>query len=633
MKKLISLVVVLAAIGGGIWWYIKYGTPEIKPQVTDSAIQRGSILEGVQATGTLDALRTVQIGTQVSGVVQQLHVDFNDIVKAGQLIAELDPSILQTQVDVQDANLLRSKVDLEQRQITAENDRKKLERQQELFAKNLVTKEQLETAQLTVKMDDAAINSSKASLGQTETNLKTAKINLGYTKIYAPIDGVITNRAADRGQTVNATNSAPTLYTMATDLTTMKLTASIDEAEVSKVRKGQPVTFRVDSYAGATFRGSVNQVRLNAKNSQNVVTYETVIDVQNQDLRLKPGMTATLTIEVQRVDDVLKIPAAALRFRPTAEMFELLKQPVPPEAQPGAGRGAGGGRGGRNNPDAGGAAAPGAAPATAPVASKDATAPPKDATAKDATAKGGQQGQGGQGRQRNQNGQSGQGGGQQANAGGDNPPTRSGQDQRTGGRGGDNAFGGGGGGRGQGGQGGGRGGFTMTPEQQKQMDAIRANDKLTPEERRAAMAKIFPQMGQGGRGGGAQGGGRNGNGGRQGGNQQQGGGTGMSDRGAKNIDELLPAVVRRETPNQRVWTFVNNQLKPINALRTGITDGQWTELVTGELKEGDKVVTNFIIPGATKTGTPQQQQGNPFQPQQGGRGGPGGGGGGRGGGF
>lgn len=616
MKKLIALIIVLGAIGGGGYWYYKYGTPEVKPQVTESAVQRGSVVETVKATGTLDAMRTVQIGTQVSGVVQQLYVDFNDIVKTGQLLAELDPSILQVQVQVQEANLLKSKVDLEQRNITLENDKKKLERQQELFAKNLVTKEQLETSQLTVKMDEASINSSKASQVQTEANLSTAKLNLGYTKIYAPIDGVITNRAADKGQTVNATNSAPTLYTMATDLTTMKLTASIDEAEVSKVRTGQPVTFTVDSYAGSTFRGMVKQVRLNAKNSQNVVTYETVIDVQNGDLRLKPGMTATLTIEVQRADDVFKIPAAALRFRPTAEMFEKLKQPVPPEAQPNAGRGAGGmggGRGGRT--DGGAATMTGAPGATAPAAgaaaagkdaaAKGATAAPKDAAATGGGQMGAQRGdatQGGQGRQR---------GDQSAAMGGGT---------RSGGTSGDSPFGGG---RGQGG-GGGRGGFTMTPEQQKQVDAIRANTKLTPEQQRAEMSKIFGNMG-GGRG---QGGGQGGRtGGRQGG---QSAGPGIADRGASTIDDLLPPVVRRETPNQRVWIFMDNQLKPINAIRTGITDGQFTEMVTGELKEGDKVVTNFIIPKAAGAPATQQQQGNPFQ-QQGGRGGPGGGGGGRGG--
>ncbi len=605
MKKLIGLIVVLGALGGGAYWYYKYGQPEVKPVVSEATITRGSIVEQVQATGTLDAVRTVQIGTQVSGVVKELYVDFNSIVKAGQLIAELDPSILQTQVDVQQANLLRSQVDLEQRKISLENDKKKLERQKELFAKNLVTKEQLEAAELAVKLDEASVNSSNASLVQTQANLETAKLNLSYSKIYAPIDGVITSRAADKGQTVNATNSAPTLYTMATDLTKMKLTASIDEAEVSKVRVGQPVTFRVDSYAGATFNGTVKQVRLNAKNSQNVVTYETVIDVDNPDLRLKPGMTASpLQIQVQRVDDVIKIPAAALRFRPTTEMFDLIHQPVPPEAQAQRGGGAGGNggrgggnaRGGRNGADqATDAGAPGAATApTTATPGKDAAA----GAAKDAA----------------QPGQGGQMGGGQRQRGGDQ--TAGGQGQ-GGGRGGNNFGGGGGGGRGQGGGGNGRG-FNMTPEQQKQMDAIRNNKNLTPEQQRAEIAKLFPNMG-GGRG---QGGGRTG--GRNGQGATGNTGPGIADRGAETIDDLIPPVQRRETPNQRVWLWVNGQLKAVSGIRTGISDGQFTEMVTGELKEGDKVVTNFVNPSAPKATPAGQQQGNPFQ-QQGGRGGPGGG--------
>lgn len=582
MKKLISLIIILGALGAGGYWYYKYGTPEVKPIITEATITRGSVAETVKATGTLDALRTVDIGTQVSGVVKTLYVDYNSIVKAGQLLAELDPSLLETQVNVQKANLTRSEVDLNQRKISLENDMKKLERQRELFAKNLVTKEALENAELQVKMDQASIDSSAASLVQTKANLAQAELNVSYTKIYAPIDGVITVRNTDQGRTVNASTSSPTLYTMATDLTKMKLTASIDEADVSRVRAGQSVTFTVDSYLPATFRGTVKQVRLNAKNSQNVVTYETVIDVDNGDLRLKPGMTGNLTIEIQRVDDVVRIPAAALRFRPTEQMFELLKQPVPPEAQAGGGRGAagaGGMGGGRTGGRDGAATTPGTTPAAAPAAGAPPAATPNAAA-------------GGQTRQRGE-------GGQQANTGmGGNR----GGDQATGGRG----------------QGGGRGGFNMTPEQQKQLDAIRNNTKLTDEQRRAEMAKIFGAGGgRGGQGGGRTGGGRN--------SGQQQAGPGIADRGATTIDALLPPVVRREQGNQRVWVMVNNQLKPINGIRTGISDGQFTEMVIGEIKEGDKIVTNFVIPGA-KVNTATPQQGNPFQ-QQGGRGGPGGGGG------
>ncbi len=168
MKKLISLIVVLGILGAGGYWYYKYGTPEVKPIITESTITRGSVAETVKATGTLDALRTVDIGTQVSGVVKTLYVDYNSIVKAGQLLAELDPKLLETQVEVQRANLTRSQVDLNQRKISLENDQKKLERQRELFAKNLVTKEALEQAELQVKMDQASIDSSAASLIQTQ---------------------------------------------------------------------------------------------------------------------------------------------------------------------------------------------------------------------------------------------------------------------------------------------------------------------------------------------------------------------------------------------------------------------------------------------------------------------------------
>lgn len=564
MKKLIVWVVVLAVLGaGGYFAYDKYGHVEVKPQITEATVTRGAVAETVAATGTLAAVRTIDIGTQVSGTVKKLYADFNDIVHQGQLLAELDPSLLQTQVDMQNANLQRADVDINQRVISMENDQKKLERQRELFAKQLVTRESLDQAELQVKLDQASIDSSKASRTQTVASLNQAKQNVAYTKIYAPIDGVITVRITDEGRTVNASTSSPSLYTMATDLTKMLLTASIDEAEVAKVREGQTVSFRVDAYAGAQFFGTVKQVRLNAKSSQNVVTYETVVDVNNPDFRLKPGMTATLNVEVQRADDVIRVPAAALRFRPTSEMFELIKQPVPPEAQPNTGRGAGGS--GRR----GDTSAPASAEASAGKQMPGATSATRTPDAKAPAAK---------------------------------TPAATPNATAGGGR-----------------------NMNMTPEQRKQLDAIRNNQSLTQEQRRAEMAKIFGGNSPfgGGRGGQA-GGGRTGRApaGRTGG--QTTGGTGMAQRGAETVDQLLPPVQRRELRNQRVWLWINGQLKPVNGLTTGVSDGQFTELVSGEIKEGDKVVTNFVIPGA-KPATGQQQQGNPFQQNQPGRGGPGGG--------
>lgn len=561
MKKLIVWVVVLVVLGGGGYFaYQKYGKTEVKPTITEGTVTRGNVIETVAATGTLSAVRTVDIGTQVTGTVKRLYADFNQIVKQGQLLAELDPTLLQTQVQMQEANLKRAEVDIQQRQITLENDQKKLERARELFGKNLITREALDSAELQVKIDQSSLDSSRASKTQTEANLDQAKTNVGYTKIYAPIDGVILVRSTDEGRTVNASTSSPTLYTMATDLTHLLLTASIDEAEVSKVRPGQTVNFRVDAQAGQTFYGTVNQVRLNAKNQSNVITYETVIDVNNPDLRLKPGMTATLNVEVHRADNVLRIPSAALRFRPTTDMFELIKQPVPPEAQQNAGgRNGGQGRNGRNGGDTGGTATTPGANAAQPNAQTPAASAP----------------------------------GQTRGGGNGQAPTTDGG--RTGGNGG------------------GRGGMNLTPDQQKQLDAIRNNQSLTQEQRRAEMAKIFGNNSP-------FGGGRGNGGGRNGRNAQQGSGQAMTDRGATTIDALLPPVVVREMRNQRVWMWVDGQLKPVNGLTTSISDGQFTALVSGDLKEGDKVVTNFVIPGAKTTGG-TQQQGNPFQPQGGGRGG------------
>ncbi len=574
MKKLIVWIVVLAVLStGGYFAYDKFGKTEIKPQITEGTVTRGNIAETVAATGTLSAVRTIDIGTQVSGTVRKLHADFNDLVQKGQLLAELDPTLLQTQVDMQKANLQRADVDINQRRISMENDAKKLERQRELFAKQLVTREALDQAELQVKLDQANIDSAAASRVQTLAQLSQAEQNVQYTKIYAPIDGVITVRITDEGRTVNASTSSPSLYTMATDLQQMLLTASIDEAEVSKVRVGQTVSFRVDAYAGSMFYGTVAMVRLNAKNTQNVVTYETVVNVNNPDYRLKPGMTATLSVEVHRADNAIRVPAAALRFRPTAEMFELIKQPVPPEAQPNAGRGAGGADGGRRGDS--GAQVPGAAGAAGAAAASKAPDAKAPAAAPNATGRGDRQ------------------------------------------RGGDQAAGA------TGGRGGGRN-FTMTPEQQKKMDEIRNNQSLTPEQRRTEMAKIFGGNSPfgGGRGGQA-GGGRTG-GSRSGGQNTAARPTGMAQSGKDTIDQLLPEVPRREQRNQRVWLWVNGQLTPVNGLTTGVSDGQFTELVSGEIKEGDKVVTNFVIPGA-KPATGQQQQGNPFQQGQPGRGGPGGG--------
>ena len=336
MKKLIVFLVILAAAGTGGWaYYKKNNRPE--PTVTAMPVSRGDVVELVQATGTLEAVTTVDVGTQVSGVVQELYADFNDIVRKGQVIARLDPSILQVQIESQKANVARSEADLERLRVGLVDAKQKYDRAQAMFAKELVPKTDLEAAEIAVKSADAQIKSSEASLVQSKAALNQATVNLGYTVITSPIDGIIISRSVDPGQTVAASMNAPTLYVIAADLTKMQVVANIDESDVGRMRPGQTVGFRVDAYPTETFQGSVAQVRLQPTVVQNVVVYSTVIAVPNTQLKLKPGMTANVNIEIARRNEALRVPAAAVRFRPTEAMFQVLNQEVPTEVLRGAG--------------------------------------------------------------------------------------------------------------------------------------------------------------------------------------------------------------------------------------------------------------------------------------------------------
>jgi HlyD family secretion protein len=349
MKKLILIVVVVLAVGAAVGaYYMRRGGPE--PTVSTLPITRGDIAEVIQATGTLQAVETVDVGTQVSGVVQELYADFNSIVKRGQVIARLDPSLIQTQIEQQEANVIRSEADLDRLKVSLADTEQKLERARELAARNLIPKTELEAAELNVKTQQSQIRSSEAGLNQARSQLNTQKVNLGHTVIRAPIDGIVISRNVDQGQTVAASMSAPTLFVLAADLTKMQVLANIDESEVGRMRPNQPVTFRVDAYPAQVFTGTVEQVRLQPSTVQNVVTYQTVIAVPNPEYKLMPGMTATVSVEIARRNNALRVPNAALRFRPTADTFLALNLPVPEDLQrgnlamlPGMGGMAGGG--------------------------------------------------------------------------------------------------------------------------------------------------------------------------------------------------------------------------------------------------------------------------------------------------
>src|SRR5437870_4427793 len=368
MKRAITVLAIIAVIGVGTGaYYIRRGGGDIT--VATAPVTRGEIIDTVGATGTLQAVTTVQVGSQVSGNISYLGADFNSIVHKGQVIAKLDPSLFDAQLQQAranlsqtQANLSKAESDLEQRKVQLHDAQQKYTRAKELAARSLLPQSDLDSAKVAVDMAQAALASQQATVtqarvavSQSQASVNQYQVNLDHTVITAPIDGIVTQRNVDVGQTVAASMQAPTLFIIAADLTKMQVNANIDEADVGRIRPGQHVTFRVDAYPTDNFEGTVSQIRLQPVVVSNVTTYGTVIDVPNLQLKLKPGMTANVKVEIAKRTNALRVPNAALRFRPTPELFAALNQAVPPEATPGGGRGRGQG-GGRRNADAGGSA-------------------------------------------------------------------------------------------------------------------------------------------------------------------------------------------------------------------------------------------------------------------------------------
>ena len=374
MKRVIIGLLIVVAVGAGAGAiYVRRGGPEV--QIQTSPVTRGDIVDTVGATGTLQAVTTVQVGSQVSGNIQMLGADFNSIVKKGQVIARLDPSLFEAQLqqaranlNQTRANLAKAQSDLERTKVQLVDVQQKYARSKELAAKSLLPQSDLDSAKIAVDSAQASLASQQATVAQTQAAVSQSQasvnqnqVNLDHTIITAPIDGIVTQRSVDVGQTVAASMQAPTLFIIAADLTKMQVNANIDEADVGRIRPGQHVTFHVDAYPTDNFEGTVSQIRLQPVVVSNVTTYGTVIDVPNPQLKLKPGMTANVKVEIAKRTDALRVPNAALRFRPTAELFAALNQAVPPEATPGGGRGrTAQGGGGRRNSDAGGTGATGA---------------------------------------------------------------------------------------------------------------------------------------------------------------------------------------------------------------------------------------------------------------------------------
>jgi HlyD family secretion protein len=594
MKRALIGLLIVAAIGAGAGaYYIRRGGPEM--QVMTSPITRGDVIDTVGATGTLQAVTTVQVGSQVSGNIQWLGADFNSIVKKGQVIARLDPSLFDAQLqqaranlNQTRANLAKAQSDLERTKVQLLDAQQKFTRAKELAARSLLPQSDLDsakiavdTAQAMLASQQATVTQAQAAVSQSQASVNQNQVNLDHTTITAPIDGIVTQRSVDVGQTVAASMQAPTLFVIAADLTKMQVNANIDEADVGRIRPGQHVTFHVDAYPTETFDGTVSQIRLQPVVVQNVTTYGTVIDVPNAQMKLKPGMTANVKVEIAKRSDVLRIANAALRFRPTPEIFAALNQQVPPEAQPG------GNRSGRGGP---GRNAQGAPPSNPQGAAGAAAQSAPAANAQGETTGNGQ-------------------GAASANA--QSAPT-------TGVRGG-GGRGGAGAGSGQSGEGR-RGGFDparmmerfkgMSPDEQTQFIArmkdrgqdTSAFELVVKENAKAAGAKapgapaLKPKYG-----------------------------TAASGQTIDALFAPLPVVESRG----RAWVFMNHEMKAVN-LRLGISDGTNTELLGGELQPPAEVVTGVTGLGTTRTLPGQGGSGNPLMPGRGpggfGGGGPRGGG-------
>jgi HlyD family secretion protein len=312
--RVVAGLTIAIALVAGAWMY-RHSASDSGTHYRFVNVERGDLKSTVSATGALSALKTVQVGTQVSGQVAEIFVDFNDHVTKGQLVARIDPTIQQQAVRESEASLERSQADFTQAQ--RERDRTK-----ELFDKRVVTESELDQVQY--QLDVAAAN-----LKSAEISVERARRNLSYTAIHSPIDGIVVERNVDVGQTVAASLSAPQLFLIANDLSRMQILASVDESDIGMIEQNQPVQFTVQAYPDTTFVGRVEQVRLQSASLENVVNYTVVATVDNAAGKLLPGMTATVDFVTARADDVLAVPNAALRFRPSEEMLAEIGESQP----------------------------------------------------------------------------------------------------------------------------------------------------------------------------------------------------------------------------------------------------------------------------------------------------------------
>lgn len=323
LKTTLWLAAVLLIAGLASLYIARKPVAVAEPSYTLAKVERGELTLSVSATGTLSPLITVLVGSQVSGTIEKVNADFNSLVKKGDIIAQIEPSLFNAQVAQEQANLESARAALEKAWVAVEDAQRQLERAKRLFQRKMMAESDVDAAQFSY---DSAIVEHKvrqAAVAQAKAALQQAQVNLKHTIISAPINGVVLSRDVDVGQTVAASLQAPTLFTIAQDLRRMQIETDVDEAFIGMLKEGQTVSFTVFAYPGQVFHGKLVQIRLNPRVESEVVLYNCIIEVDNAELKLKPGMTAIVMVEVERREDVLKVPNAALRYLPDLSQQHL----------------------------------------------------------------------------------------------------------------------------------------------------------------------------------------------------------------------------------------------------------------------------------------------------------------------
>ena len=342
--RLIWLIVIVLVLSF-VLYRCTAGSEET-PEYQTAVVGKTNVVSRVSTSGSLQAVVTVDVGSQVSGRIQELYADFNSKVKKGEKIAKIDPSLFQAAVVQAEANVTAARANVTKLDVTADDAERQARRASEVFEQKLISETERDNAVATARSARAGVEQAKGQLAQSQASLEQARTNLRYTDIVSPTDGVVISRAVNVGQTVAASLQAPVIFTIAQDLAKMEVHTNVAESDIGRLKPGMRVTFTVDAYPGEPFRGAIRDIRNAPQVVQNVVTYDAVIDVSNDDLKLKPGMTATVSVITDRRRDVLAVPNAAMRFRPDNASGGP-GQGAGPNAGAGGGAAAAGGAGGQ----------------------------------------------------------------------------------------------------------------------------------------------------------------------------------------------------------------------------------------------------------------------------------------------